>query len=43
MGRWYEQDKYPFVIQFGGKCATATYTLRDDGVVSVLNRQIDRL
>ncbi|KAG4072240.1 hypothetical protein HA402_005962 [Bradysia odoriphaga] len=42
MGRWYEQDKYPFIIQFGGKCATATYALRDDGIVSVLNRQIDR-
>lgn len=36
-GRWYEIAKYPTWFQRGCSAATAEYTLRDDGVVEVLN------
>lgn len=43
LGLWYEQEKYPFIFQLGGKCVTAEYTLRPDGKVGVFNRQINSL
>jgi apolipoprotein D and lipocalin family protein len=39
LGLWYEQEKYPFLFELGGKCITATYGLLADGNVSVLNKQ----
>jgi apolipoprotein D and lipocalin family protein len=39
VGLWYEQEKYPFIFELGGKCITATYGLLADGNVSVLNKQ----
>ncbi|KAH9631558.1 hypothetical protein HF086_004719 [Spodoptera exigua] len=42
-GRWYEAEKYFFLFEFGGKCVTADYTLRENGVVGVVNKQINVL
>ncbi|XP_026731796.1 apolipoprotein D-like [Trichoplusia ni] len=42
-GKWYEAEKYFFVFEFGGKCITADYTLRENGVVGVVNKQISIL
>lgn len=38
MGTWYDIESYPQAFQ-DGTCATATYTLTDDGV-SVYNTQV---
>jgi len=38
MGTWHEIAKFPNRFQRGCGCTTATYTLRPDGKVSVLNR-----
>uniref|UniRef100_A0A2A4JTA8 Lipocalin/cytosolic fatty-acid binding domain-containing protein n=1 Tax=Heliothis virescens TaxID=7102 RepID=A0A2A4JTA8_HELVI len=43
MGKWYEAEKYFFVFEFGGKCITADYTLKENGVVGVVNKQINIL
>ncbi|XP_055612705.1 apolipoprotein D-like, partial [Uranotaenia lowii] len=39
LGLWYEQEKYPFIFEFGGRCVTAEYGKNSDGTVSVFNRQ----
>lgn len=38
MGTWYEIARYPNRFQRGCLCTTATYTLRPDGKVTVVNR-----
>ena len=38
MGTWHEIAKFPNRFQKGCTCTTATYALRPDGKVSVLNR-----
>lgn len=38
MGTWYEVAKFPNRFQRGCLCTTATYALRPDGKVSVINR-----
>ncbi|HOP41182.1 MAG TPA: lipocalin family protein [Geobacteraceae bacterium] len=38
MGTWYEIARYPNDFQKGCRQSTATYTLRDDGRVTVVNR-----
>jgi len=38
MGTWHEIAKFPNRFQRGCGCTTATYALRPDGKVSVLNR-----
>ena len=38
MGTWHEIAKFPNRFQRGCRCTTATYALRPDGKVSVLNR-----
>jgi len=38
MGTWYEIAKYPNRFQKGCLCTAATYTLRSDGKVTVVNR-----
>jgi apolipoprotein D and lipocalin family protein len=38
LGTWYEIASYPQRFQAGCTATTATYTLRDDGQISVLNR-----
>ncbi|XP_030630475.1 apolipoprotein Da, duplicate 2 [Chanos chanos] len=38
VGRWYEIQKLPAIFQ-KGECGQATYTLRSDGVVQVLNEE----
>ncbi|XP_058060064.1 apolipoprotein D-like [Anopheles bellator] len=43
LGRWYEQEKYPFFFELGGRCITADYTLNPDGTIGVLNRQKNSL
>ncbi|XP_041975231.1 apolipoprotein D-like [Aricia agestis] len=40
LGKWYENEKYFAVFELGGRCITATYSLRDNGVVNVANKQI---
>ncbi|XP_050344333.1 apolipoprotein D-like [Nymphalis io] len=40
LGKWYEAEKYFAAFEFGGKCITANYDLNENGVISVLNRQI---
>jgi apolipoprotein D and lipocalin family protein len=37
-GTWYEIARFPNLFEKGLKCVTATYTLRDDGRVTVLNK-----
>jgi len=36
-GTWYEIARKPFSFESKLKCITATYTLRDDGKITVLN------
>ena len=43
IGKWYEAERYFAFFEFGGKCVTATYSLNDNGTVSVVNRQISSL
>ena len=38
LGRWYEIARFPFRVQEGCFATTATYALRSDGTVSVLNQ-----
>jgi apolipoprotein D and lipocalin family protein len=38
MGVWYEIARFPFLAQEGCFATTATYALRPDGTVSVLNQ-----
>ena len=38
MGVWYEIARFPFRVQEGCFATTATYALRSDGTVSVLNQ-----
>ncbi|XP_046966533.1 apolipoprotein D-like [Vanessa cardui] len=40
LGKWYEVEKYFAAFEFGGKCITANYDLKDNGVLSVVNKQI---
>jgi lipocalin len=37
-GTWYEIARLPAFFEKNLKCVTATYTLRDDGKISVLNK-----
>ncbi|XP_058826337.1 apolipoprotein D-like [Topomyia yanbarensis] len=43
LGRWYEQEKYPFVFELAGRCVTAEYGLNANGTVSVANRLINTI
>ncbi|XP_058453937.1 apolipoprotein D-like [Malaya genurostris] len=43
LGRWYEQEKYPFVFELAGRCVTAEYGMNGDGTVSVANRLINTI
>lgn len=43
LGVWYEYAKYPFIFEAGGKCTTAEYSLRPDGLIGVYNTQINRM
>ncbi|XP_065156050.1 apolipoprotein D-like [Atheta coriaria] len=36
-GKWYEYSRAFLIFEALGKCVTATYTLRDDGKIDVLN------
>jgi apolipoprotein D and lipocalin family protein len=38
MGTWYEIARLPIYFEKKLKCVTATYTLRDDGKITVLNK-----
>jgi apolipoprotein D and lipocalin family protein len=38
LGTWYEISSFPQSFQSGCTSTTATYTLREDGVIDVLNR-----
>jgi apolipoprotein D and lipocalin family protein len=42
MGTWYEIARYPHRFQEGCVGSKATYTLRDDGKISVLNECYDK-
>ncbi len=37
MGKWYEIARFPHRFEKNLSCVTATYTLNDDGTVTVLN------
>lgn len=43
LGKWYEAQKYFFLFEFGGKCITADYVLKDNGIIGVINKQISIL
>ncbi|XP_013115335.2 apolipoprotein D-like [Stomoxys calcitrans] len=43
LGRWYEQQKYPFIFELGGKCIYAQYGLLQNGDISVYNFNINEL
>ncbi|XP_033225729.1 lazarillo protein-like [Belonocnema kinseyi] len=43
MGKWYEAGRYFVFTEMGGKCATAKYSLNDDGTINVLNSQVHAL
>ena len=38
LGKWYEIASYPMRFQKGCTATTATYSLRDDGLIKVVNR-----
>ena len=42
MGKWYQvyKDNFDNLFQKNGKCSTADYSLREDNIVEVLNKQI---
>ncbi|XP_045447234.1 apolipoprotein D-like [Melitaea cinxia] len=40
LGKWYEIEKYFAAFELGGKCITAEYGLKDNGVISVVNKQL---
>merc|ERR1712004_559335 len=40
MGTWYEYGSIPNTFQSGLKCVSATYTLKDNGMVTVYNKGI---
>jgi apolipoprotein D and lipocalin family protein len=42
MGSWYEIASFPQRFQKGCTASTATYSLRDDGMVAVVNRCMKR-
>ncbi|XP_037954801.1 apolipoprotein D-like [Teleopsis dalmanni] len=42
LGIWFEQFKFPYFAELGGKCITANYTLNDNGEVNVINTQINK-
>jgi apolipoprotein D and lipocalin family protein len=37
-GTWYEIARLPFYFESKLKCITATYSIREDGVINVLNK-----
>ncbi|KAJ0182734.1 hypothetical protein K1T71_002103 [Dendrolimus kikuchii] len=41
LGKWYEAEKYFFIFEFGGRCVTADYKLKENGTIRVLNKQIN--
>uniref|UniRef100_A0A1L8ECH5 Apolipoprotein D n=1 Tax=Haematobia irritans TaxID=7368 RepID=A0A1L8ECH5_HAEIR len=43
LGRWYEQEKYPFIFELGGKCIYAQYGLLPNGEISVYNFNINKV
>ncbi|XP_065358042.1 apolipoprotein D-like [Calliphora vicina] len=43
LGRWYENQKYPFIFELGGKCIYAEYALMANGDISVYNFNINQL
>ena len=42
MGRWYEIARIPTIYQVDQYCNSATYTLKDDGHVEVINAGLDK-
>ncbi len=42
VGQWYEIARYPHRFQEGCVGSKATYSLRDDGIISVLNECYDK-
>ncbi|XP_073825552.1 apolipoprotein D-like isoform X3 [Musca autumnalis] len=43
LGRWYEQQKYPFIFELGGKCIYAEYGMQKNGDISVYNYNVNEL
>ncbi|KAM7351003.1 apolipoprotein D-like [Cochliomyia hominivorax] len=43
LGRWYENQNYPFIFTLGGKCIYAEYGLLENGDISVYNYNINKL
>ncbi|XP_053692603.1 apolipoprotein D-like [Sabethes cyaneus] len=43
LGRWYEQEKYPFVFELAARCVVAEYGLDTEGRISVFNRQLNTI
>ncbi|XP_063548914.1 uncharacterized protein LOC134756051 [Cydia strobilella] len=43
LGKWYEAERYFAVFQLGGRCVTADYNERDNGVIGVVNKQLSSL
>ncbi|XP_037811922.1 apolipoprotein D-like [Lucilia sericata] len=43
LGRWYENQKYPFIFELGGKCIYAEYGLMENKDLSIYNFNINTL
>ncbi|XP_064292686.1 uncharacterized protein LOC128677706 isoform X2 [Plodia interpunctella] len=43
VGKWYEYSKYFFIFEFGGKCVTAEYDAKENGVIGVSNKQLNSI
>ncbi|MXV37069.1 lipocalin [Flavobacteriaceae bacterium Ap0902] len=41
LGTWYEIQRFPHSFEKDLQCVTATYTLREDGKINVLNKGFD--
>ncbi|XP_049874549.1 apolipoprotein D-like [Pectinophora gossypiella] len=40
LGKWYEAEKYFALFELGGRCVTADYSEKENGVIGVVNKQL---
>ncbi|KAG7310788.1 hypothetical protein JYU34_003609 [Plutella xylostella] len=40
LGKWYEAERYFAFFELGGKCVTANYGEKDNGMITVVNKQL---
>ncbi|XP_072946605.1 apolipoprotein D-like isoform X2 [Epargyreus clarus] len=43
LGKWFEAEKYFTIFELGGRCITAEYVEKDNGIIGVINKQLSSL